>query len=371
MGGIGGLVSIIEETPTGALKRILLPVQDGLGNVTALDQANGSVVARFDFGPYGEPLGESGEVDVCPFRYQTKFYDAESQHYYFGYRYYDPRFGRWLSRDPKGDAGGFNLYAYCGNDPVNGHDPLGLDTIMEDRISELFNSEIGKAYRNKDLALGGKLRKLQAKWIQMQCDYSLVFTLKDILVDKRTYAAGLDHLVDSAYSFARLSSPAGQALPGSAKPFQYFGAYEEDSKYDSAGLAVFSFGSLFVPIKGSASLNGLKEMPLVLRFSESKVGQFLLKERSFRIPFRPEFNAANNAGSRFSRTQWQAPGGRGTGQNYTVYQQNIDWTLEVDGLTNMQRAMNGGAPYIMKDERRGRTQTKPSSLSTGCPRSIV
>jgi hypothetical protein len=40
--------------------------------------------------------------------------------------HYNPQLGRWLSRDPMGEAGGFNLYAYCGNDPVNGHDPLGL-----------------------------------------------------------------------------------------------------------------------------------------------------------------------------------------------------------------------------------------------------
>ena len=43
-----------------------------------------------------------------------------------GVRYYDPRLGRWLSRDPMGEAGGFNLYAYCGNDPVNRHDALGM-----------------------------------------------------------------------------------------------------------------------------------------------------------------------------------------------------------------------------------------------------
>jgi RHS repeat-associated protein len=71
-------------------------------------------------------------VDACPFRWQTKWYDAESQHYYFGYRHYDPRFGRWLSRDPLGEAGGFNLYAYCGNDPVNRHDPLGLVCVVWD-----------------------------------------------------------------------------------------------------------------------------------------------------------------------------------------------------------------------------------------------
>jgi hypothetical protein len=42
--------------------------------------------------------------------------------------HYNPQLGRWLSRDPMGEAGGFNLYAYCGNDPVNRHDPLGLAT---------------------------------------------------------------------------------------------------------------------------------------------------------------------------------------------------------------------------------------------------
>ena len=32
----------------------------------------------------------------------------------------------WLSRDPIGEAGGINLYAYVGNNPVNLWDPLGL-----------------------------------------------------------------------------------------------------------------------------------------------------------------------------------------------------------------------------------------------------
>ena len=127
-GGIGGLLAITEENAAGtAIKRTLFPVQDGLGNITAvLDSADGHTVARYEYGPFGEPLAEMGEAEACPFRFQTKFYDAESQHYYFGYRYYDPRLGRWLSRDPMGEAGGFNLYAYCGNDPVNRHDPLGL-----------------------------------------------------------------------------------------------------------------------------------------------------------------------------------------------------------------------------------------------------
>ena len=45
--------------------------------------------------------------------------------------HYNARLGRWLSRDPIGEAGGFNLYAYCGNDPVNRWDYLGLDESSE------------------------------------------------------------------------------------------------------------------------------------------------------------------------------------------------------------------------------------------------
>ena len=52
--------------------------------------------------------------------------------------HYNPQLGRWLSRDPMGEAGGFNLYAYCGNDPVNRHDPLGLAAMVVIRIPEAY-----------------------------------------------------------------------------------------------------------------------------------------------------------------------------------------------------------------------------------------
>ena len=40
----------------------------------------------------------------------------------YGYRYYDPVNGRWPSRDPIGEEGGTNLYAFVGNDGVNWYD---------------------------------------------------------------------------------------------------------------------------------------------------------------------------------------------------------------------------------------------------------
>ncbi len=65
--------------------------------------------------------GESG--------YITEYSDEQNPGVallYLQQRYYDPDIGRFLTPDPIGFAGGLNLYAYCGNDPVNRVDPLGL-----------------------------------------------------------------------------------------------------------------------------------------------------------------------------------------------------------------------------------------------------
>ncbi len=43
-----------------------------------------------------------------------------------GRRYYNPSTGRWLSRDPIGEKGGLNFYAFVHNEPVGRFDPLGL-----------------------------------------------------------------------------------------------------------------------------------------------------------------------------------------------------------------------------------------------------
>jgi RHS repeat-associated protein len=45
---------------------------------------------------------------------------------YYGYRYYDPLTGRWKSRDPIGENGGVNLYAFVRNAPIVSLDKLGL-----------------------------------------------------------------------------------------------------------------------------------------------------------------------------------------------------------------------------------------------------
>jgi RHS repeat-associated protein len=84
-------------------------------------------VANYEYGPFGEVIRATGPMAKAnPIRFSTKYQDNESDLVYYGYRYYDPSMGKWLSRDPAGEGGGQNIYGMVGNDPLNAFDALGL-----------------------------------------------------------------------------------------------------------------------------------------------------------------------------------------------------------------------------------------------------
>ncbi len=81
--------------------------------------------------PFGTVAGELAPyTGVSGFGGQWGYYsDAATGLVLCGHRYYQPSGARWLNRDPIGYAGGINLYAFCGNDPVNRSDPSGDDPL--------------------------------------------------------------------------------------------------------------------------------------------------------------------------------------------------------------------------------------------------
>jgi RHS repeat-associated protein len=98
---------------------------DHLGSVREMTDGTGTTRARYDYDPYGRMTKISGDL-TADFGFTGDYYHAASGLSLTMYRAYDPNLGRWLSRDPMGEAGGLNLYGYCLNDPVNLWDPLGL-----------------------------------------------------------------------------------------------------------------------------------------------------------------------------------------------------------------------------------------------------
>jgi RHS repeat-associated protein len=104
------------------------PRRSGNRYVTEYVGSDGAVAARYEYDPFGNTTAMSGPMaDTFPFRFSTKYFDAETGFYYYGYRYYSPELGRWLNRDPIEEEGGLNLYGFVGNDPVNRWDRLGLE----------------------------------------------------------------------------------------------------------------------------------------------------------------------------------------------------------------------------------------------------
>ena len=96
-----------------------------------LDTDDGAIKASYEYSPVGSIIKASGDMaGTLEYRFSTKYFDTETGLYYYGYRYYDPDTGRWLSRDPLEEEGGINLYQFIGNDPVNLVDPMGLWTLQ-------------------------------------------------------------------------------------------------------------------------------------------------------------------------------------------------------------------------------------------------
>lgn len=125
-GGVGGLVSMTVYSGTNV--GTYFYSFDGNGNVAALvNAADGTVSANYEYDPFGQVIRATGLMAKAnPFRFSTKFQDDETGLNYYGYRYYNSITGRWPNRDPIGERGGKNVYAFVGNAPTFRHDVLGL-----------------------------------------------------------------------------------------------------------------------------------------------------------------------------------------------------------------------------------------------------
>ncbi len=97
--------------------------------VAVASGVDGHVQNRYEYDIFGMEILNGVEEVENSIRYAGEFYDASAGLYYLRARYYDPATARFISEDTyRGDAtdpASLNLYAYCGNDPINYTDPTG------------------------------------------------------------------------------------------------------------------------------------------------------------------------------------------------------------------------------------------------------
>jgi RHS repeat-associated protein len=131
-GGVGGLLFTTLHTSN----KTFAYGNDLNGNVTLLvDTATGQPAATYDYGPFGEPLRQSGGYALLnPYRFSTKYTDDETGWLDYGLRYYIPATGRWPSRDPIEEEGGINLYGFVGNQSTVKVDALGRRAVGPGRF---------------------------------------------------------------------------------------------------------------------------------------------------------------------------------------------------------------------------------------------
>jgi RHS repeat-associated protein len=97
---------------------------DGLGSITGLSNTSGTIVQTYSYDSFGN-MTSTGSISQ-PFTYTGREYDQETGMYFYRARYYDPKVGRFVTKDPISFNGGdVNLYAYVKNDPINLTDPEG------------------------------------------------------------------------------------------------------------------------------------------------------------------------------------------------------------------------------------------------------
>jgi RHS repeat-associated protein len=169
--GAGGVGGLLEMSYYGATTTNCFTAYDGNGNVAALiNAADGTLAANYEYGPFGEVIRATGPLArVNPIRFSTKYQDDESDLLYYGYRYYKPSTGSWLSRDPLNSVPGkrarlalllnldldydvaksvarspISLADYlAGNNELIGHfDILGLCVDSPDSGSGTFDSDV-------------------------------------------------------------------------------------------------------------------------------------------------------------------------------------------------------------------------------------
>lgn len=129
---------------------IFVPVHDISGNVIALiDPIDQDIQERYCYSAFGEEeIFDSLNRKVIESKVGNPWRFAEKRKVgdliYFGFRFYDPGLGMWISQDPLGFDEGPNLYSYLNHNPISYVDHYGLsaENAQKNTFLDYFFGEV-------------------------------------------------------------------------------------------------------------------------------------------------------------------------------------------------------------------------------------
>ncbi|MEM9409821.1 MAG: putative Ig domain-containing protein [Planctomycetota bacterium] len=140
---------------------------DRLGTIRDLVDANGQLVNHTEYEAFGGIVSQLDGTFADRFAFTGREFDSVTGDYYYRARFVNPAIGRFLSNDPIGfDGMDLNLYRLVQNNPVNGTDPTGLVTLIE---------------QNFELTAGGSFANIRAVQGVGQVIEQILFTLAGCL----------------------------------------------------------------------------------------------------------------------------------------------------------------------------------------------
>jgi RHS repeat-associated protein len=176
-------------------------LQERLGNTRVVAGGDGTILESYRYDAFGTPTfryesGDHGDHTLTSinnrFLFAGREYVPKFAFYEYRARAYRPGIGRFMSEDPKGfDAGDYNLYRYCHNDPWDLTDPMGLVWESEGSVRVQNYNDIPNIYVSRDfapIATGVTLRRL---WIDanpvQRADGKYVLDYKDVQIRSKSY----------------------------------------------------------------------------------------------------------------------------------------------------------------------------------------
>jgi RHS repeat-associated protein len=178
---MGQMVAEYADTNLPVAGQTSYLTDDALGTPRVITDANGGVMARHDYLPFGEEIsvgvgGRTGNPnnqvdkgyvnDNVKQKFTQKERDLETGLDYFGARYYGSMMGRFMSTDPIVvtperfyDPQQFNQYAYVRNNPLRFVDPTGkiltISGDLDEAITQLRDM-LGVEDANKRISFDAK-----------------------------------------------------------------------------------------------------------------------------------------------------------------------------------------------------------------------